>query len=207
MLADRADSRDLGRVYCRGCLSARPDVPLAARGSPRLAVGMTQGQLAERAGLPRSVVGDMEREARTNPGWQLVQPLIEVLGVELVPGRRLTFPPCPDEGPGAVACRECGWTIARGAGSIRTNGPTYCLRCLARHPEATFADRLNRGRQRGPYHPRQIRQGRSRLEGAYGIRGGPGEGRSGCRPRSGRGPEKRPPFDTRVRRPGARGPR
>jgi hypothetical protein len=68
--------------------------------------------------------------------------LIDVLGVELVPGRRLTFPPCPGQGPGAVARLECGRTIVRGAGSIRTNGAPYCLGCLARHPEATFADRL-----------------------------------------------------------------
>jgi hypothetical protein len=41
-----------------------------------------------------------------------------------------------------VACRECGRTSSRGAGSIRTNGPAFCLLCLAQHPEATFADRL-----------------------------------------------------------------
>jgi hypothetical protein len=41
-----------------------------------------------------------------------------------------------------VTCRECGRIIARGAGSIRTNGAAYCLTCLARHPQATFADRL-----------------------------------------------------------------
>jgi DNA-binding XRE family transcriptional regulator len=54
--------------------------------------GMTQFQLSERAGLPRQVVGEIERGAPTNPGWQLVRPLIDVLDVELVPGRRGTFP-------------------------------------------------------------------------------------------------------------------
>jgi hypothetical protein len=41
-----------------------------------------------------------------------------------------------------VACRESGRTIARGAGSIRTNGAAYCLGCLARPPEASFGGRL-----------------------------------------------------------------
>ena len=41
-----------------------------------------------------------------------------------------------------MVSRECGRTIARGAGSILTNGPAYCLTSLARHPEATFAERL-----------------------------------------------------------------
>jgi hypothetical protein len=62
--------------------------------------------------------------------------------VELVPGRRVVFLPDLGHGPGVVASRQFGRTIAPGAGSIRTNGPAYCLGCLARHPEATFADRL-----------------------------------------------------------------
>jgi DNA-binding XRE family transcriptional regulator len=41
-----------------------------------------------------------------------------------------------------VACLACGRTIARGTGSIRTNGAAYCLGCLARHADASFADRL-----------------------------------------------------------------
>jgi hypothetical protein len=59
--------------------------------------------------------------------WPVVRPLCDLLGVESLPGRRLTLPPCPGEGPGAVACRECGRTIARGTGSIRTSGPAYGL--------------------------------------------------------------------------------
>jgi transcriptional regulator with XRE-family HTH domain len=142
-VASRSEGVDPGRVYCRPCLSARPDVPLPDRlRSLRMIGGMTQGALSERASLRRHVVGEIERGRWTDPGWPLVRPLVEVLGVELVPGRRLTFQPCPGDGPGAVPCRECGRWIARGAGSIRRNGPAYCLPCLARRPVASFAERL-----------------------------------------------------------------
>jgi transcriptional regulator with XRE-family HTH domain len=142
-VASLAAARDAGRAFCRACLSARPDVPLPDRlRSLRLAAGLSQRALSRQADASVHVIGGIERGEWTNPVWPTVRALVAALGVELVPGRRLTFPPCPGQGPGAVACRECGRTIARGAGSIRTNGAAYCLSCLARHPEANFGERL-----------------------------------------------------------------
>jgi transcriptional regulator with XRE-family HTH domain len=42
----------------------------------------------------------------------------------------------------ALPCRECGVTVATGPPTIRNNGAALCLACLARHPDASFADRL-----------------------------------------------------------------
>jgi transcriptional regulator with XRE-family HTH domain len=142
-VAGLAAARDAGRAFCRACLSARLDVPLPDRlRSLRLASGLSQLALSRQADVSAHVISGIERGEWTNPAWPTVRALVAVLGVELVPGRRLTFPPCPRQGPGAVACLECGRTIARGAGSIRTNGAAYCLDCLARHPEASFGERL-----------------------------------------------------------------
>jgi transcriptional regulator with XRE-family HTH domain len=142
-LADRTDGRDPGRAYCRACLSARPDVPLPVRlRSLRLVAGLTRRALSEQTGLTRAAIQCIECGRWTDPGWLTVRALVEALGVELVPGRRLRFPPCRGDGPGVVACRECGRTILQGAATIRSNGPAYCLACLARHPEANFAARL-----------------------------------------------------------------
>ena len=41
-----------------------------------------------------------------------------------------------------VACKECGVMIARGKVANKTAHATFCLPCLAKHPEATFGDRL-----------------------------------------------------------------
>jgi transcriptional regulator with XRE-family HTH domain len=142
-VAQPTEARGSGLAYCRPCLSVRPDLPLPDRlRSLRLAAGLTRRALSARTGVSAPVIGGMERGTRANPNWSNIRPLIAALGIDLVPGCRLTFPPCPGQGPGAVACLECGRTIARGAGGIRTNGKAYCLPCLARHPEATFADRL-----------------------------------------------------------------
>jgi transcriptional regulator with XRE-family HTH domain len=41
-----------------------------------------------------------------------------------------------------LPCWECGATITTGSAQVRNNGPALCLACLARHPDASFADRL-----------------------------------------------------------------
>jgi transcriptional regulator with XRE-family HTH domain len=135
--------RDAGRAFCRACLSARADVPRPDRlRSLRLASGPSQRALSRQADVSVHVISGIDRGEWTNPVWPTVRALVAALGVELVPGCRLTFPPGPGQAPGAVACRECGRTIVRGTGSIRTNGAAYCLGCLARHPEASFGERL-----------------------------------------------------------------
>jgi transcriptional regulator with XRE-family HTH domain len=139
----RPDSRARGPVYCRACLSARPDVPLRDRlRSLRVAAGLSQRALAERIGLSHGVIAGAEQGRHDHSSWDIVRALVEVLGVELVPGRRLDFPPCRADVPGAVRCRECGRAVASPPGRGRPNGPAYCLACLARHPEAGFGERL-----------------------------------------------------------------
>jgi transcriptional regulator with XRE-family HTH domain len=44
--------------------------------------------------------------------------------------------------PYRVVCRKCRALIAEGEWSLRNNGLVFCPRCLARHADATFADRL-----------------------------------------------------------------
>jgi transcriptional regulator with XRE-family HTH domain len=41
-----------------------------------------------------------------------------------------------------VKCKECGGVIARGRAANKTAQNTFCLACLAKHPKATFAERL-----------------------------------------------------------------
>lgn len=47
----------------------------------RAAAGLTQAQLAERAGVPHSYYGDLERGRRPNPQWDTVRRLAAALGV------------------------------------------------------------------------------------------------------------------------------
>jgi transcriptional regulator with XRE-family HTH domain len=142
-IVDRSDGGDLGRVYCRACLSAHPEVPLADRlRSLRIAAGLTQVELARRTGVSDRTIGHIECGAWQSPSWPRVRPLIEALGAELVPGRRLAFPPRPPDVRAAIRCRECERTIAPKAGRGRPNGMAFCLACLARRPEASFGERL-----------------------------------------------------------------
>jgi transcriptional regulator with XRE-family HTH domain len=142
-IGDHSGGGDLGRVYCRACLSARPDAPLADRlRALRVAAGLTQAELARRAGASYRTIGHIECGTWQNPSWPSVRPLIEGLSVELVPGRRLDFPLRPADVRAAVRCRECRRTIAPKGGPGRPNGMASCLTWLARHPEASFGERL-----------------------------------------------------------------
>ncbi len=42
----------------------------------------------------------------------------------------------------SIDCSECGQPITRRASRGSTNPPTFCLRCLAKHPRATLGQRL-----------------------------------------------------------------
>jgi hypothetical protein len=103
--------------------------------------------MAGRKGRTAHVVAGIERGRWRGVGWRMVRVLVAAPGVELVPGRRLEVGPRPGKAPGTVTCRECGRIIARGPGSIRTNGSAYCLPSLASRQQATFADRVKSHRQ------------------------------------------------------------
>jgi transcriptional regulator with XRE-family HTH domain len=89
---------------------------------------------------------------RDEPGWAALCRLAQLFG-------RTLFPPGPGQGPPrprpaghatrlgrpvavALPCRECGATVTTGSAQVRNNGPALCLACLARHPDASFGDRL-----------------------------------------------------------------
>jgi transcriptional regulator with XRE-family HTH domain len=75
-----------GPVLCRPCLAARPETPFGQRlRSLRLAAGLTQTALAERAGLCVGSVRDYER-ARDEPRWRSLIKLLRVVGLDLLAG-------------------------------------------------------------------------------------------------------------------------
>ncbi len=41
-----------------------------------------------------------------------------------------------------MKCKACGAVIARGRVANKTAHDTFCLPCLAKHPKATFGERL-----------------------------------------------------------------
>jgi DNA-binding XRE family transcriptional regulator len=82
-------------ALCLDCLGKHADAPLADRlRAFRLAAGLTQGQLDERAGLPRGTINRYER-GKGRPSWEDIVVLARVLGAGLLTlGLRLP------EGPG-----------------------------------------------------------------------------------------------------------
>jgi transcriptional regulator with XRE-family HTH domain len=131
-----------GPFYCRACLMKDADIPLGARiRSLRLAAGLSQPALAERAGITSSTLRFLECHD-CNPLWPVLSGLIRVLGTALVGGEDVRYrQPC-GRGGGAVYCRECSGRIGSGPAGFTTNAPAYCLTCLARHPGAAFGERL-----------------------------------------------------------------
>jgi transcriptional regulator with XRE-family HTH domain len=84
-----------GPVLCRPCLAENPETPFGQRlRSLRLAAGLTQAALAERAGLAVGSVRDYER-GRDEPRWGSLVKLLAVLGRGLLGdfGRRAAHPP------------------------------------------------------------------------------------------------------------------
>ena len=84
-----------GPVFCRVCLAERPETPFGQRlRSLRLAAGLTQAALAEKAGLAVGSVRDYER-GRDEPRWGSLVKLLAVLGHDLLGthGRRASRPP------------------------------------------------------------------------------------------------------------------
>jgi transcriptional regulator with XRE-family HTH domain len=84
-------------VLCLACLGRHPEAPFADRlRAFRHAAGLTQRQVAERAGLPKATVGCYE-QGRSEPGWPEVVALLRALGPGLLT-LGLEMPPGPDEG-------------------------------------------------------------------------------------------------------------
>ena len=106
-----------------------------------MAAGLSQGSLARRAGVDQATLSLLET-GRTEPMWTVLAKLIRCLGVDLVGGVRERAARPKSAGAGSLACRRCRRTITRGAAALGRYGPAYCLRCLARHPGATFGERL-----------------------------------------------------------------
>jgi transcriptional regulator with XRE-family HTH domain len=131
-----------GPIYCRRCVVKDLSIPVGQRVlSLRLALGLTRQALAERAGISRTRVRLLEG-GDGYPNWPTSRGLIRALGIELVGGKRVRYRTSVELGRGAIRCRECGRHVACGSGGFANNTPPYCLSCLARHPEATFGERL-----------------------------------------------------------------
>jgi transcriptional regulator with XRE-family HTH domain len=131
-----------GPFYCRACLMKDPDIPLGARiRSLRLAAGLSQPALAERAGITSATLRLLECH-ECNPSWPVLSGLLRVLGTALVGGGHVRYPRSRGTGGGAVYCRECRECLGSGPAGFTSNAPAYCLTCLARHPDATFGERL-----------------------------------------------------------------
>jgi DNA-binding CsgD family transcriptional regulator len=85
-------------IYCLDCLSARPELPFGVRlRSVRLAAGMSQGDLAQHAGLNKNTI--RQQEAGMGPlSAGTLKRLCRVLGQSLAvgvvprPGRKFTTP-------------------------------------------------------------------------------------------------------------------
>jgi hypothetical protein len=69
-----------------------------------------------------------------------------------------------------------GRTVAWGTGSFRTNGAACCLGCLARHPEATFADRLKSHRLAAGASPAPLNRSAQKKTPRSGLISGVGHG-------------------------------
>src|SRR5919204_3610001 len=87
----------------------------------RLAAGLTQAQLAERAGLSERAISDLERGARRMPQRATLQLLAQALGLAGAEHATLhaavvrTRPPTTAEGPpGPAACASTGSVPHRG---------------------------------------------------------------------------------------------
>jgi transcriptional regulator with XRE-family HTH domain len=119
-----------------------PDIPLGDRiRSLRLAAGLSQHRLAEQAGITCTTLRLLEcRDC--NPSWPVFSGLIRVLGTALVGGQGVPSRQARGTGGGAVFCRECRECLGSGLAGFTSNAPAYCLTCLARHPDASFGERL-----------------------------------------------------------------
>jgi transcriptional regulator with XRE-family HTH domain len=88
ILSAVARPTDRGKALCRGCLRERPAAPFGQRLlALRLAAGLSQVELARRAGLSRMAVAHHERAERT-PRPATRARLARVLGPELLGGVR-----------------------------------------------------------------------------------------------------------------------
>jgi transcriptional regulator with XRE-family HTH domain len=75
---------DAGETLCLKCLTRCPEAPFARRlRALRLAASMTRGQLAGRAGMSESTIGQYER-GQGIPGHMALKALANILGPELV---------------------------------------------------------------------------------------------------------------------------
>jgi transcriptional regulator with XRE-family HTH domain len=72
-----------GPTLCARCLASAPAATFGQRlRSLRVAAGLTQRELAQRASLPRNTLGQYERDLR-QPTEQLLSELKKILGPEL----------------------------------------------------------------------------------------------------------------------------
>jgi DNA-binding XRE family transcriptional regulator len=95
IVAHRPGNRPSLPALCLGCLARHPDASFADRlRAFRLAAGLTQGELADQAGLPKGTVNGYE-QGRGLTNWLVVVALARVLGVGL-----LTLGLGLPEGPG-----------------------------------------------------------------------------------------------------------
>jgi transcriptional regulator with XRE-family HTH domain len=77
---------DAGETLCLQCLARCPDAPFARRlRALRLGAGLTRGQLAGRAAMSESTIGQYER-GQGFPGRMALQALVRILGSELLRG-------------------------------------------------------------------------------------------------------------------------
>ncbi len=77
---------DAGETLCLPCLARFPDSPFGRRlRALRVAAGLTRGQLAGRAAMSESIIGQYER-GQGLPGRIALQALVRILGSELVRG-------------------------------------------------------------------------------------------------------------------------
>jgi DNA-binding XRE family transcriptional regulator len=86
-LSSRAAGQYGERVLCLACLDRLPRATLGQRlRAYRVAAELTRLELAERAGVSISVIGNCER-GQHKPSWKSLGKLVKVLGVGLiVPG-------------------------------------------------------------------------------------------------------------------------
>jgi transcriptional regulator with XRE-family HTH domain len=75
---------DAGETLCLQCLARCSDPPFSRTlRALRLAAGMTRGQLAGRAGMSESTIGQYERGQGT-PGHMVLKALARILGPQLI---------------------------------------------------------------------------------------------------------------------------
>jgi transcriptional regulator with XRE-family HTH domain len=135
-------------AYCPDCLARRPDAPFGVRlKSCRVAAGLTVTALAEGAGVCVDHLRELEG-GRRQPLVGLLCRLARVLGPRIYsPGPAAPVARPGPDGPRrpwiiSPRCRDCGADLSPGRPHAWSNGPAYCLACLARHPEASFGQRL-----------------------------------------------------------------